>query len=264
MKIKSFLAISLAFFMLVSCGKGNNQETEEQIPEQTEEQEGVQPLSKTINVYSGEAVTGDEADYLMIDMPAGEAIQLKAEPGEGYSSPKFRVQVPVQVTKKFPKEISYLRISLELMDENNEYVTSLSINDADKETLIAALNKGKGDVINIGFNTTVFKSNYNKDFDKVKYYRIKDLDISESSTTATKVSKSSSYEDDDDSGSSYASSAADDDDDNGEKKDSKWKKAKNAVKNQYEKAKETYNDKYKDKVDDAKEKIKDKFHDIFN
>ena len=264
--------MSLAVLLAVSCGKSKKDESTETY--ETQQPEQLQPLSKTVSLYSGEAITGDGAEYFAIDLPAGETIELKAEPAEDYSSPKYRVRVPLKIVKKFPGEISYLSLDVELLDENNEYVSSLSINSADEETLEAALSQGKTDVLDLGFATSVLNSDYEKKFNKVKSYRITDVSVSaRSSSSATKTKINTSTDNSSSSSSSYSSSSYDDDDDEDyddydddsySTNESKLSKAKKAVNKTINKAKETYNEKYKDKVDDAKEKIKDKFNSLFD
>lgn len=267
MKIKTLILLTFSFLLLSSCRGRNREVLDEQLNQQ---KEVIEPQTKSVEVYTGEAITGEDAEYLTLDMPAAESIELKAVPGEGYDRPKFRMEIPVKVTKQFAGEISYLRISLELLDENKDYVTTLSLNRADKETLEAALNKGKFDVINLGFDTSVTERDYNKELDKIKYYRLKNVEIS-NRQSATKIKKSdTSYDDDSgDSGNASASSGSyyeeedDDDYDYGEEKESKFSKAKKKVKETYEKAKDTYNEKYKDKVDAAKEKVKDTYNEKY-
>lgn len=264
MNVKNLFLIGLSLMVLASCGKKNASDGES-------ESEEIQERTTSVSPYSGELITGDDAEYIEIDMPAGQTLELKGSPAEEYGSPKFRIKVPLKVTKAYPEEVSYLRITLELLDENHESLETLSINSADKETLIAALKKGNTSPLIIGFDTSVFDSHYNNYLDKAKYYRIKDFSLSSGSP----VSKTpiETEESDDASASTYSSGSSssgyeyddtDYSDDADEKKESKMSKMKTKVKEAYEKGKETYNEKYKDKVDDAKEKVKDKWNELFD
>lgn len=266
MKLKNLLILGLSLMVVASCGKKGASDS-------GNESEEIQERTASLSPYSGELITGDDAEYIEIDMPAGQTVELKGSPAEEYGSPKFRIKVPLKVTKAFPEEVSYLRITLELLDENNERLETLSINDADKETLIAALKKGNTSPLTIGFNTSVLESYYNKYLDKARYYRIKDFSLSTGSTaTKTPIEREES---DDPNESSYSTGSSSSDYDydyddtdysdyGDEKKESKMSKVKNKVKEAYQKGKETYNEKYKDKVDDAKEKVKEKWNELFD
>ena len=250
--------ILLMSLIVLSCGKQKPNleqydttiETESvETEEAVEEQKQFQERSVAVKVYSGEAITGDDASYFEIVMPEGDEINLELK--EGKYHPEFRFTIPLQIVKKYPGKISYFSMDLELLDDSKDRVTSLSLVTADKESLETQLQKGSKNAIEVTFKGSAYQQ---EDMDKVKYYRIKGVSISgdadqassattsssDSSSSSSKASKKSSkksskYDDSDDDDSDYSY-----DDDSGSK--SKWKKVKEKTKEYKEKVKEKWNE----------------------
>lgn len=210
MKLYKFFTVFCLSMALVSCGGSKKQE-----------KRVFEPKTVEATLYKGEAISAssscdiDPSEYLEIDTEKGDTIKIKVEK-EDYSL-RVKTMVPIKVLKPFDDMGSYFSFILELLDEDNERITSLSANSADKETLEKALKKGKPELVEVNFKGSISESDYDE-LDKVKYYRIKDVSI----TTASVSSYSSSDDDDDvsysssySSDNSYDYDDSDDDDDAG-------------------------------------------------
>lgn len=251
--------ILLMSLIVLSCGKRKHNieqydttiETESvETDETVEEQKQFQERSVAVKMYSGEAITGDDASYFEIVMPEGDEIQLELK--EGKYQTEFRFTIPIKIMKKYPGKISYFSMDLELLDDSKDRITSLSLVTADKESLEAQLQKGSKKAIEVTFKGSAYQQ---EDMDKVKYYRIKGVSISgdadqasgatsssdSSSSSSSKASKKSSNK----SSKSYDSGDDDSDDsydDDDSKSKSKWKKVKEKTKEYKEKVKEKWNE----------------------
>ena len=220
MKLTKIFMIAALAATLVSCG-GN---------EKKQEKKEFEPVTVEATLYKGESISKSSScstevsDYLAIDTENGDKIEIKAEKEDYLIAVKAKV--PIKVLKPVENMGSYFSFALELLDADNEYVTSLSPNSADKETLENALKKGTPEVVEVSFKGTILEYDVDK-LEKVKYYRLRnvsfdtasssssssndDSDVSSSSSSSSSVSSYGSDDNDDDDNGSVSSSSSSND-----------------------------------------------------
>lgn len=176
MKTIKIAAFMFAAAALVSCSnKGSGTDSAKGSDEAP-----LEARTAEAKVMEGAAVTGEDAEYFSIAGPAGaETITITGTPDGNSGS--ITCKLDITVVKPVGEPVYDLGATtsydIELLDATNNVLTTMSLSQADRETLEAELNKANPGTVTVNYSTSAWDDTYNKVFDCVKSVRLTNAEV---------------------------------------------------------------------------------------
>lgn len=177
MKTIKIAALMFAAAALVSCSnKGSNSDS----ANKGSEEAPLEAKTAEAKVMEGASVTGEDAEFFTIAGPAGaETITITGTP-DGQSG-SITCKLDITVVKPVGEPVYDLGATtsydIELLDATNNVLTTMSLSQADRETLLAELQKAAPGTVTVNYSTSAWDDTYNKVFDCVKSVRLTNAEV---------------------------------------------------------------------------------------
>lgn len=277
--IQCFALSALASFTLAAVSCGSDKKEKKEVSDEPQ----LEARTADVQVYAATPIKGDDAEYFsIVDDEGNSVIKLNGiiEKGDYSTDCIVKATLDIKLVKKYPSKIhgfdAYSPLEMVLLNEDKEEIETLTLSEPDRDALLAELAKPNPGTLNVSYKGKVYKDKYNKVFDTVKYFYLKDSKIESEDEYNKRYNTSSSTSDDSSSSSSSVSSGSssssysgsyddDDDDDDGDDTESKMDRLKEKAKDLGSKAKDKAKElgsKAKEKADELKDKAKEFFNDL--